>query len=271
MKTYSDFVKAQILECYNLMLNYVSSEDDVGDEDSLAEMHCGIDNLSVAIPSDIYQKIDSFIKEKLDPSVYDEHYWDFSQTPDIGDFDDAGDFHTYGEKQEVQQMNLIADKINEIKKDLQSFAVKELFPLLATDTECKDESKNICQTFMNNAIMKCFLLISGFLFSDDVENEETFLKMRHDVDRYRFAIPSEVYSKICGFINATVSPLVYDEHYFDSIYTPDLGHFTENGVFQVAGDHEMRLLVGRYMLKAIEVDNELKSFGMKELYPILTA
>lgn len=71
------------------------------------------------------------------------------------------------------------------------------------------------------------------------------------------------------FIDKKITPLVDDEHYYDSIYTPDLGYFDDDGVFQPNGEKEGQSLWRKYRQKALDVEKEFRAFGMRELNPIL--
>lgn len=68
-KNYSDFTKMHILECYNIMMDYLHS-DDVEFEKAYVDMYTELSKHEMAIPTEIYQKIEDFCEAHLAPIVY---------------------------------------------------------------------------------------------------------------------------------------------------------------------------------------------------------
>lgn len=126
---YSDFVKENVKRCYDMLFDYVI-EKDIENEARYCQIRTEIRKTKIAIPQEIYGKIEAFADEYLDPIIYDDTYWDFLHTEELGHFDENGTFCLKDEKATLQSCGLFLNKVIEIAEMLETFGMRELYPLL---------------------------------------------------------------------------------------------------------------------------------------------
>lgn len=129
-KMYSDFVKTNIKKCYDMMMDYLLS-DDVDNEEVYCSMRMEIGKMSVCIPDEIYSKITEFVDNNLEPIIYDhDNYFSELYTEEIGYYDEEHRFCMKDENATRKFLGLYLQKIFEIKTNLEQFGKKELYPIL---------------------------------------------------------------------------------------------------------------------------------------------
>lgn len=127
--SYSDFVKKNISECYSLMKDYLHSED-IQEEEVYCIMRFELEKKRISIPKHIFKKISNFADEYLDPIVYDyDNLFKECYTSDIGHYKDNV-FQIDTEDGTMKHISRFFNKIIEIEKKLDDFAMKELYPIL---------------------------------------------------------------------------------------------------------------------------------------------
>lgn len=196
---YPYFSKVQIMKFDNLIPKYISRAD-IWKEDALIEIMCEVDKLRIAIPASICQKIDKFIQDELYPAVYDEHYWDFLHTLDLGYFDEIGAFHVYDGKQD-EYNELLAQKRSEIRDDYLTFSMIELCPILFTESTEKRDVECIFYDSQKSEIMQCYALIVDYLSNGFFDHEDVYSAFWNDFSKYRFTINIEIYKKFASITN----------------------------------------------------------------------
>lgn len=126
----TDFNIAHIFECLEHMRDYLNS-DNVESMDKFIELYERISRHNVAIPTEIFDKIDSFIDETLAPIVY-EPTTAFADcySDDIGTFDFAGKFIPKDKDATNQFCLNYMQTLCDIRQELEDFARDELHPYL---------------------------------------------------------------------------------------------------------------------------------------------
>lgn len=126
----SNFIKERILEDSNNILNFIRNfKGGEGDEEDFAKLCECIDNNRIAIPVPVQEKIDSFVKEHLEPMVYEAETV-FPIVYEGGYIGKDGIRHIDTEEEMIQMMSEYFEVIIEIKDKWSEFSMKELHPYL---------------------------------------------------------------------------------------------------------------------------------------------
>lgn len=126
----TDFNKNAIFECYKLMKDYLH-DDEVESEKCFSKMSEEVDKLKIAIPQEIYGKIDQFIGDNLAPIVYEpEETFKECYSDDIGFYNDRGQWEIRDDEGMKNLCKAFILKLFDIEDELEEFAMKELHPLL---------------------------------------------------------------------------------------------------------------------------------------------
>lgn len=132
------------------------------------------------------------------------------------------------------------------------------------------EVKAIYSDFIKNNIQKAYDLLLDYLYSDEIEDEDEYCKMRENLAKLQIAIPKEIYNKIEKCADEYLEPIIYDrENFFAELYSEELGHFDEKHVFHLRDEDAMLKYMGLFFKKIFNVRKCIEEFGIKELYPIL--
>ena len=139
------------------------------------------------------------------------------------------------------------------------------------EKKMKNDKQEIRLTdFNKQAIHSCYMLMKDYIRSDEVEDEECFANMCAEVEKYRIAIPQEVYEEISKCIDEFLAPIVYENHVtFAQCFTDDLGSFDNEGVWHMKDEEAVRKSCMYFMMKLVEIEKSVDDFAMKKLYPIL--
>lgn len=130
--TYSNFVKENIKKAYELIADYLMSEE-VEDENAYCEMLAEVEKLEIAIPKEIYVKIKNFIDMYVDQIIYDtDEFFADMHTEEFGYWDDEHCFHLKNEDATLKFCCMFMEKLLDIRNKLQEFAMKELYPILVS-------------------------------------------------------------------------------------------------------------------------------------------
>lgn len=133
---YSDFAKSCILDCHKLISSYLDGF--VVDNDSISEvetrywkMRFKVEAMRIAIPADIYKKMEAFMDEEIEPLIDWNGNWLLNQSKDSR-------VHTVKNR---KMCGASEDKFSfccsvmEIKCKLEHFAMKELYPVMVEHCE----------------------------------------------------------------------------------------------------------------------------------------
>lgn len=131
--------------------------------------------------------------------------------------------------------------------------------------------QNIVLTeFSKNAVWECYKLMKDYLHDDEVESQKCFSKMFEEIDKLKIAIPKEVYRKIEQFMDDKLAPIVFEpKETFRGCYSDDIGFYNDKGQWEIRDDEGMKNLCRTFMLKLMDIEDELDAFAMEELHPLL--
>lgn len=159
--------------------------------------------------------------------------------------------------------------------------LKDIENLLNTKLTIKDEEKKVVEetevnksysSFVKEKIYTCYKLMAEYLTSDDVEDENAYCDMRNEIIKMKVCIPKEIFDKITKFAEDHLEPIIYDrDNFFADMYTEEFGYMDENHCFHIKDEDAIHKQAGIYYTKLFDLTDQLEEFGMKEIYPILTA
>lgn len=140
-----------------------------------------------------------------------------------------------------------------------------------TEKEENEAMINYSLTDVNkNAIFRCYEIMKDYLHDDDMESEECFNHMWSELEKYKILIPKELYKKISDFNDEVLAPIVYDSRTtYANCYTEEIGFINEEGIWEIRSEEAAKQFCMNFMLKNIEIEEQLDAFAMKELQPFL--
>ena len=136
----------------------------------------------------------------------------------------------------------------------------------------ENKTENKLTDFNKQAIHSCYMLMKDYIHSDDVESEDCFADMCAEVEKYKIAIPEEIYAAIQKCIDECLAPIIYEERdTFARCYTDDIGFFTDDGVWQTRDEEGTKKFCMYFMLTLTEIEQKVDMFAMETLHPVLIA
>ena len=118
----TEFCKKNIFECYKLMKNFVTNME-IEDEDKYGELLSAIKTYEVAIPENVYRKIENFVNDVLGKEI-DRIY---------RESDDSIQDIKLDEVESMKMLGRFMEKIWEMDQKLEKFGTEELRPMLIKD------------------------------------------------------------------------------------------------------------------------------------------
>ncbi len=133
MNKLSDFSKQQVLDCYEMMVKFVSFKEKIKSAD-LYRLEEKISRRRIGIPKEVYDKIISFVEVNFTPMI-DGKDFNWCYDADCGAWDYNGDnffHHDYDEfrNYDERMLQVYYDRIRLVE----DFGMRELYPLLTDDT-----------------------------------------------------------------------------------------------------------------------------------------
>lgn len=127
----SNFSKQQILDCYGMMIKFVSGKEEILLQE-LYTLEAKIAKRRISIPKDIYDKIISFVDVNLAPLI-DERRYHWCTEEECGQYDHDGNFvqMTYEQKRNYDERRL--ELFYERLRLVEEFGMRELYPVLTND------------------------------------------------------------------------------------------------------------------------------------------
>lgn len=123
--------------------------------------------------------------------------------------------------------------------------------------------------FTKNLIMEDHKLIKEFIrdFKGGEGDEDDFAKLTRALDLNKLGIPTELQNKIDSFVDAELSPMVYEP---DIVFEKanSVGT-TVNGTQHLTNDDEALKIIGAFFEVLIAIEDKWDKFAEKELKPYL--
>lgn len=112
--------------------------------------------------------------------------------------------------------------------------------------------------------------MKDYLHDDNMEDEDCFSRMWCEVQKYRILIPYEIFTKVNDFIDQNLAPIIYEnESTYAACYTDEIGHYNDEGIWEVKSEEALKQMCMNFLLKNIEIEEALDRFAIKELHPYL--
>lgn len=148
--------------------------------------------------------------------------------------------------------------------------IEEVLGMKFWESEEETSKKIQCSELGKENLQKCYELLKDHIASMEVESEQRLADLSLEIDKLKFAIPTEIYEKIRGFIEQEFFPMVYEyECIFEALHNEEYGEYNENHVFCVKGEEQMQKIIMEYFEILFSVDEKLEKFALEELAPIL--
>lgn len=136
--------------------------------------------------------------------------------------------------------------------------------------ENKKMTEIVLSDITKNAIFKCYEAMKNYLHDDEMESEDCFCKMYSEVEKYRIMMPTSFFDKISDFIDKNLAPIVYEpEKVYADCYTDEIGYFDKKGTWVIKDEEGTKNMIMNFMVKNVEIEQQLDDFAMKELHPYL--
>lgn len=130
---YSQTCQNSISECYSILKHYVNS-DNAEDEEHYLSMRLEIETLKLALPTELFNKIITFIESEISPLVYEQDTIFASMySEEYGFVDDNGIFNIKGEDEFIQMIGKYIQVMIGVEEKLEAFSVQEFFPILSSN------------------------------------------------------------------------------------------------------------------------------------------
>ena len=129
----SDFVKSNILNAYSIIKDYLMSEEPENEE-CFIKMCNSIEKMKISFPDSLYEQIQNFIKNNLQPMVYDyETVFHEEHSEEYGEWGEDGTFIIKGPDCKyyfMKMMEIHIKTIMEIEQKFDDFAIKYMRPYI---------------------------------------------------------------------------------------------------------------------------------------------
>lgn len=126
----TEFNKYAILRCYQEIKEYLHNGQ-VEYEECFADMCQQIETYRIAVPEEVYGKIQECIAEFLEPIVYDPmNTFAKCYTDEIGFWKSDGTWQIKDEAWTLKSCMGFLSKLEEIEEKVDAFAMETLYPVL---------------------------------------------------------------------------------------------------------------------------------------------
>lgn len=130
----SDFTKSRIMLCYELIVEYLN-DDDKEYEECFTKMANKVRSQKIAMPEEIYNKIENFIDQNIAPFIYEDTDAKFTSRLIEGEefkIEEDGSLHLLTEKATKEVIRSYLELVLEMHSKTEEFGIQELQPLLCT-------------------------------------------------------------------------------------------------------------------------------------------
>lgn len=198
------------------------------------------------------------------------------------EFEDKGELYDYLSKEISSAPNTIEYwKCKDSNGPQNLDTIKQLEEIFGVslrrevDDYNEDEERKLMgkhSDFVKKQIHLAYREIKDYLHSEDIEDEDIYIKMRNRLDYLKISIPKDIYGKIVDFADEYLEPIIYEnDKVFANFYTEDIGHMGDDGSFHIDTKEQFLKLYGRFIEVIINIENKFDEFAMNELYPILVS
>lgn len=126
--------------------------------------------------------------------------------------------------------------------------------------------------FIKKQLFEVYSLIKNYIGNADVEEEEKFVELQSELERYSISIPEEVYDILIDFVDTKLAPMVYDNaSVFSECYTSDIGCHEDDGTFTTNSDEGTLKMIGAFYDVIMRTEQDFDKIADEHIRPILLA
>ncbi len=129
MKNFTDFNKQYIFNCYTIMKDCVSFEH-IDDEEYTQSALAKLELNKLTLPTTLCSSLTSFIQNTLLPIVEDPDFFSETMTPEIGSFNEKGNFVISSEESFKKYFCILCKISADLDNKVDTFAEQYMKPYL---------------------------------------------------------------------------------------------------------------------------------------------
>lgn len=128
---------------------------------------------------------------------------------------------------------------------------------------------NELSNFTKQCIFDCYCLMKDCVSFEHIEDFEFVNSSFESINRFKIALPSEIYAKIDEFVTQTLHPIIDDPNFFSSTIAPEFGEKNAAGVFVINSEDSCNNIIEAFLKITIDLEHRLYVFAEQELQPYL--
>lgn len=153
----------------------------------------------------------------------------------------------------------------ELLKELEDYlgypgALQKKINIEEENTEDKRVDK--VSEFQKQQIMEIYEVLKSFVSEMAIENEDEYYRIRAVIERKKLVLPEIIFNAILQFMDNVVEKYVFEAKY--PAFTEKEAEY-ENGVMNIKTDVAFNKLMGQFLERLQELDEEIDHFAEKEL------
>ena len=153
----------------------------------------------------------------------------------------------------------------ELLKELEDYlgypgALQKKINIEEENTEDKRVDK--VSEFQKQQIMEIYEVLKSFVSEMAIENEDEYYRIRAVIERKKLVLPEIIFNAILQFMDNVVEKYVFEAEY--PAFTEKEAEY-ENGVMNIKTDVAFNKLMGQFLERLQELDEEIDHFAEKEL------
>ena len=153
----------------------------------------------------------------------------------------------------------------ELLKELEDYlgypgALQKKINIEEENTEDKRVDK--VSEFQKQQIMEIYEVLKSFVSEMAIENEDEYYRIRAVIERKKMVLPEIIFNAILQFMDNVVEKYVFEAEY--PAFTEKEAEY-ENGAMNIKTDVAFNKLMGQFLERLQELDEEIDHFAEKEL------
>lgn len=123
--------------------------------------------------------------------------------------------------------------------------------------------------FNKQCIYDCYNLMMDCVDFEHIEDSEFICSTFRSIERYKVALPPDLYEQINDFVTYILHPIVDDPDFFSATKLPEYGSFNEDGSFEINSDESLNKIITIMCQISIDMEHKIYAFTEQELTPYL--
>jgi hypothetical protein len=104
---------------------------------------------------------------------------------------------------------------------------------------------------------------------EHIDDSEFICSTFRSIERYRVALPPDLYEQINDFVTCILHPIVDDPDFFSATKLPEYGCFNEDGSFKINSNESFNKIITIMCQISIDMERKIDAFAEQELIPYL--